>query len=101
MTARAPVPADLPFARPSIDEECIAGVVEVLRSGWIASGPNVLNFEQALSDYHGGRPVRTLTSATAAIEVALKIAGIGAGDEVIAPAMSFFSGMNKIGRAHV
>ena len=99
MTARAPVPGYLPFARPSIDEECIAGVVEVLRSGWIASGPNVLNFEQALSDYHGGRPVRTLTSATAAIEVALKIAGIGAGDEVVTPAMSFFSGVNMIVRA--
>jgi len=99
VTARAPAPAFLPFARPSIDEECIAGVVEVLRSGWIASGPNVLNFEQALSDYHGGRPVRTLTSATAAIEVALRIAGIGAGDEVITPAMSFFSGANMIVRA--
>jgi dTDP-4-amino-4,6-dideoxygalactose transaminase len=99
VSARAPVLAYLPFARPSIDEECIAGVAEVLRSGWIASGPNVLKFEQALSEYHGGRPIRTLTSATAALEVALRIAGIGAGDEVITSAMSFFSAANMILRA--
>ena len=45
----------LPFARPTIDEETIQGVVEVLRSGWIASGPNVKEFEAALSRYLGGR----------------------------------------------
>jgi len=98
VTARTLALPYLPFARPSIDEESIAGVVEVLRSGWIASGPNVLKFEQALSDYHGGRPVRTLTSATAAIEVALKLAGVGPGDEVITTAMSFFSVLNMIVR---
>jgi dTDP-4-amino-4,6-dideoxygalactose transaminase len=99
MSARTPVLAYLPFAKPSIDEECIAGVAEVLRSGWVASGPNVLDFEQALSEYHGGRPVRTLTSATAALEVALKVAGVGAGHEVITSAMSFFSAANMIVRA--
>jgi hypothetical protein len=99
MSARTPVLAYLPFARPSIDEECIAGVAEVLRSGWVASGPNVLDFERALSEYHGGRPVRTLTSATAALEVALKVAGIGVGHEVITSAMSFFSAANMIVRA--
>jgi len=86
----------LPFARPSIDEAAIAGVTEVLRSGWITSGPNVLKFEQALSDYHDGRPVRVTTSATAALEVALQVAGIGPGDEVITSAMSFFAVANVI-----
>jgi dTDP-4-amino-4,6-dideoxygalactose transaminase len=99
MSARGPDLPYLPFARPTIDEECIAGVAEVLRSGWLASGQAVLQFEQALSEYHGGRPVRTLTCATAAIEVALKLAGVGAGDEVITPAMSFFSASNMIIRA--
>ena len=99
MTVRICAPSYLPFARPSIDEETIAGVVEVLRSGWIASGPNVLKFERALSEYHGGRPVRTLTSGTAALEIALKIAGIGAGDEVLTSAMSFFAAPNMILRA--
>jgi len=40
----------LPFARPVLDEETIAGVTEVLRSGWITSGPQVLAFERALAD---------------------------------------------------
>ena len=79
----------LPFTRPSIDEETIQGVAEVLRSGWIASGPNVHKLEAALSEYFGGRPVRTQMHATASLEHALLVAGIGAGDEVITPAMSF------------
>ena len=96
MTARAPDIAYLPFARPSIDEESIAGVAEVLRSGWIASGPNVLKFEQALSEYHEGRPARVVTSATAALELALQVAGVGPGAEVINCAMSFFAAPNMI-----
>jgi dTDP-4-amino-4,6-dideoxygalactose transaminase len=99
MTARAPALPYLPFARPTIDEASIAGVAEVLRSGWIASGPQVLSFEKALSERHGGRPVRTFTSATGALEIALRIAGIGEGDEVITSAMSFFSTSNMILRA--
>jgi dTDP-4-amino-4,6-dideoxygalactose transaminase len=96
VTARTPVLPYLPFARPSIDEESIAGVAEVLRSGWIASGPNVLKFERALSDYHEGRPARVMTSATAAIELALQLAGVSSGDEVIMPAMSFFAAPNMV-----
>jgi len=88
----------LPFTRPSIDEETIQGVAEVLRSGWLASGPYVKQFEAALSEYCGGRPVRTQTSATASLEHALLVAGIGAGDEVIAPAMSFVATANVIVR---
>ena len=89
-------PAYLPFARPTLDEATIQGVATVLRSGWIASGPQVIAFERALSEYFGGRPVRTLTSATAAIEVALQVCGIGPGDEVITSAQSFFTAPNMI-----
>jgi dTDP-4-amino-4,6-dideoxygalactose transaminase len=89
----------LPFTRPTIDEETIQGVADVLRSGWIASGPQVLALEQALSAYFGGRPVRTLTSATGALEVGLHACGIGAGDEVITPALSFTATPNVILRA--
>jgi len=88
----------LPFTRPTIDEETIQGVVEVLRSGWLASGPNVKKLEEELSQYFGGRPVRTQTSATASLEHALLVAGIGAGDEVITPAMSFVATANVIVR---
>jgi dTDP-4-amino-4,6-dideoxygalactose transaminase len=70
----------------------------VLRSGWVASGPNVIAFEAALSKYLGGRPIRTQTSATASMEMALLACGIGAGDEVITPAMSFVATANVIVR---
>lgn len=91
--------AYLPFARPVIDETMIAAVGDTLRSRWIASGPQVQAFEGALSAYVGGRPVRTLTSATGAMEVALQLIGIGPGDEVVTPAQSFFASANVIERA--
>ncbi|MEQ1555680.1 MAG: DegT/DnrJ/EryC1/StrS family aminotransferase, partial [Gallionella sp.] len=47
----------LPFSKPTIDEATIASVAEVLRSGWITSGPKVAEFEQQLSTYFGDRPV--------------------------------------------
>ena len=53
-------PEFLPFTRPSIDEATIAGVAEVLRSGWITTGPQAKAFEAALSAHCGGRPVRAL-----------------------------------------
>ncbi|HEU4352656.1 MAG TPA: DegT/DnrJ/EryC1/StrS aminotransferase family protein [Burkholderiales bacterium] len=89
----------LPFARPEIDEQTIAAVGDVLRSGWITSGPQVLRFEQALSARFGGRPVRAFTSATAALEVALDLAGVGPGDEVVVPAMTFVASANVVLRA--
>jgi dTDP-4-amino-4,6-dideoxygalactose transaminase len=86
----------LKFAGPVLDEATIAGVGDVLRSGQIASGPWVRRFEASLAEFCGGRPVRVLTSATAAVEVALQIAGIGPGNEVISCAQSFFTVLNMI-----
>jgi dTDP-4-amino-4,6-dideoxygalactose transaminase len=86
----------LKFAGPVVDEATIAGVGDVLRSGHIASGPWVRRFEASLSEFCGGRLVRVLTSATAAVEVALQVAGIGPGDEVITCAQSFFTVLNMI-----
>ena len=86
----------LPFTRPSIDEETIQRVIAVLRSGWLASGPRVIEFEAALSNYVGGRPVRVMTSATAALEIALRVAKVGPGDEVITPALSWCATANVI-----
>jgi dTDP-4-amino-4,6-dideoxygalactose transaminase len=89
----------LPFTRPSIDAESIAAVADVFRSGQLASGPKVLAFEAALAAYLGaGRQVRVMTSATAGLEMALEIAGIGEGDEVIVPAMSFAASANVVAR---
>ncbi|HLX30958.1 MAG TPA: DegT/DnrJ/EryC1/StrS aminotransferase family protein [Casimicrobiaceae bacterium] len=84
------------FAGPVIDEATIAGVADVLRSGQIASGPWVDRFEASLSRFCEGRPVRVMTSATAAVEVALQLCNIGPGDEVITCAQSFFTVLNMI-----
>jgi hypothetical protein len=89
----------LPFTRPSIDAESIAAVADVFRSGQLASGPKVAAFEAALAAYvGGGRHVRVMTSATAGLEMALEVAGIGEGDEVIVPAMSFAASANVVAR---
>ena len=86
----------LPFSKPVIDEATIAAVGDVLRSGWITSGPKVQAFEAQLSEYFGGRPVRTFNSGTCTMEIALRIAGIGAGDEVITTPISWVATANVI-----
>jgi len=88
----------LPFARPTIDESMIAAVADTLRSRWIVTGPRVAAFEKALSERFAGRPVRTLTSATAAMQLALELIGAGPGDEVVMPAQSFFVTGNVVER---
>ena len=86
----------LPFTRPTIDEATIAGVGEVLRSGWISSGPQVRAFEGALSDHFGGRPVRAFNSGTCTMEIALRIAGVGPGDEVITTPLTWVATSNVV-----
>ncbi|MFZ9745729.1 MAG: DegT/DnrJ/EryC1/StrS family aminotransferase [Opitutaceae bacterium] len=86
----------LPLTRPTIDEETIAGVADVLRSGWITSGPKVREFEAQLSARCGGRPVRAFNSGTCTMEVALRLAGIGPGDEVITTPLSWVATSNVI-----
>jgi dTDP-4-amino-4,6-dideoxygalactose transaminase len=84
----------LPFTRPSIDEATIADVAAVLRSGWITSGPKVKELEAALSQRYAGRPVRVLNSATAALELALRLCQVGPGDEVITTPLSWVATAN-------
>ena len=88
----------LPFTRPWVNDEAIERVAATLRSGWWASGPRVLEFEAALSRLHNGRPVRAVNHATAGLEIALRAAGVGPGDEVITPALSFVATANVITR---
>jgi dTDP-4-amino-4,6-dideoxygalactose transaminase len=95
-TASTPAPAYLPFTRPTIDDATIAGVAEVLRSGWITSGPQVKAFEAALSAHCGGRPVRAFNSGTCTMEIALRLAGIGPGHEVITTPLSWVATSNVI-----
>jgi dTDP-4-amino-4,6-dideoxygalactose transaminase len=88
----------IPFTRPTLDETTIARVGDVLRSGWITTGPNVAAFEKALGEYLSPEPlfVKTFTSATGALEIALRVMGVGPGDEVIVPAMTFAASANVV-----
>ena len=94
----------LPFARPSLDADDFAAITRVLASGWLASGPEVEAFEAELSaalctaQFTAGPTVRAFSSATATLEVALRVAGVGPGDEVIVPAMSFAATANVVVR---
>ena len=82
--------AFIPFALPDIGEEEIAAVIECLRSGWITTGPKTRQFEQDFAAYLDAE-VETIAvnSATAGLHLALEALGIGAGDEVIVPTLTF------------
>ena len=86
----------IPFTRPSFNQETIDAVSEVLRSGWVTSGPKLAEFEATLSEYFGGRPVRCFANGTATMKIALQVAGIGAGDEVITTPISWVATSNVI-----
>ena len=75
----------VPFSPPDISENEINRVVEVLKSGWITTGPTVKEFEEKMTEFHGTNRAVALSQATAALEGALRIIGIGAGDEVDVP----------------
>ncbi|MGB2819000.1 MAG: DegT/DnrJ/EryC1/StrS aminotransferase family protein [Burkholderiaceae bacterium] len=84
----------LPLTRPEIDEETIRGVADVLRSGWITTGPMARKFEEALSEFFGGRTVRAYNSGTVTMEVALRMLGVGEGHEVITTPLSWVATAN-------
>ena len=79
----------IPFSPPDITDKEVELVVEALRSGWITTGPKTKEFEKRIADYCGTEKAVCLNSATAALELTLRILGIGAGDEVIVPAYTY------------
>ena len=74
---------NISFSAPDVSEEEINDVVNVMRSGWITTGPKTKEFEQAIAEYTGVKKAVCLNSATAAMELTLRVLGIGPGDEVI------------------
>ncbi len=86
----------LPFSKPSLDESDIAAVADVLRSGWITTGPNAAALEKEFAGYVGVPHAVALTSATAGMHLALAALRIGPGDEVITPSMTWVSTVNLI-----
>ncbi len=79
----------IPFSPPDITQVEIDAVAEVLRSGWITTGPRTKELEHILCSFTGAAGMACLSSATAALECALRICGIGPGDEVIVPAYTY------------
>ncbi|MCE9949426.1 UDP-4-amino-4-deoxy-L-arabinose aminotransferase [Hafnia paralvei] len=86
----------LPFSVPSMGEDEIAAVAEVLRSGWITTGPKCQQLESAFSQYVGAKHAIAVSSATGGMHVTLMALGIGAGDEVITPSQTWVSTLNVI-----
>lgn len=86
----------IPLARPAIDDATVERVAAVLRSGWLTTGEQAKAFESALAARFGGRPVRVLNSGSAALELALRIAGVGPGDEVITTPLTWAGTANAI-----
>jgi dTDP-4-amino-4,6-dideoxygalactose transaminase len=86
----------LVFGRPSLGKAEIDEVVDSMESGWIGTGPKVKQFEAMLADYLDVANVRCVSSCTAALMLALKTLGIGPGDEVIVPSMTFIASANAV-----
>jgi perosamine synthetase len=86
----------IPYGKQSIDKDDIEAVVEVLRSDWLTTGPKVSEFESALAKYVGAKFAVAVCNGTAALHAAMFALGIGPGDEVILPPMTFASTANCI-----
>lgn len=90
------MPDFLPFTRPGLDADDINAVVDVLKSGWITSGAKVQELEAGISELTGCEHAVAVCSATAGMHIALHALGIGPGDEVITPSMTWVSTVNLI-----
>ena len=87
---------NIPFSPPDITEEEIAEVADALRSGWITTGPRVKELERQLAAYLGVPRCVCLNSQTACAEMALRVLGVGPGDEVIVPAYTYTASASVI-----
>ncbi|MBE7532520.1 MAG: UDP-4-amino-4,6-dideoxy-N-acetyl-beta-L-altrosamine transaminase [Chloroflexi bacterium] len=86
----------LPYGRQWIDEDDITAVTAVLRSDWLTTGPNVPEFETAFAGFVGAREAVAVSNGTAALHAAMHALGLGPGDEVIVPAMTFAASANCV-----
>jgi len=86
----------IPYGKQYIDEDDIKAVVEVLKSDWLTTGPKVKEFEQAVAEYVGAKHAVAVSSGTAALHAAMYALGIGLGDEVIVPPMTFAATANCV-----
>jgi dTDP-4-amino-4,6-dideoxygalactose transaminase len=86
----------IPVARPLLGPEEARAAAEVIASGWVAQGPHVARFEEAFAAQVQGRHAVAVSSCTAALHLAMLVAGIGPGDEVVVPSLSFVATANSV-----
>lgn len=87
---------NIPFSPPDISDGEINEVIDTLKSGWITTGPKTKELERRLSEFTDTPKTVCLNSATAALELTLRVLGIGEGDEVIVPAMTYTASCSVI-----
>ncbi|MFZ2112559.1 MAG: DegT/DnrJ/EryC1/StrS family aminotransferase [Solirubrobacteraceae bacterium] len=87
---------EIPITRPHLAGDEQAAVAEVIASGWISQGPRVRAFEEAFAERVGAADAVATTSCTTALSLALHVSGVGPGDEVIVPSLSFIATANAV-----
>ena len=87
---------NIPFSPPDISEKEIEEVISALKSGWITTGPKTKEFEKRITEYCGSDRTVCLSAATTALEMTLRVLGIGEGDEVIVPAYTYTASCSVI-----
>ncbi len=88
--------APIPLAKPSFDESEERLLLEALRSGWVTQGPRVAEFERLFAERVGAREAVAVSNCSAALFLALRVHGIGPGDEVIVPSLTFIATANAV-----
>lgn len=91
---RPPLRDYLPFGKPDFGDREIEAVARVLRSGWVGMGPETMAFERELAQAIGSPHAVTVSSCTAGLHLALRVAGVGPGDEVVCPSLTWCSSAN-------
>jgi len=87
---------NIPITKPDLGEEEKQLISQVVESGWVSQGPKVAEFEEIFARYVGARHAVATTSCTTALHAALSVSGIGPGDEVVVPSLSFIATANSV-----